>query len=244
MSTGNCLRHIAIIMDGNNRWAKKRGLLNINGHKAGVERIRDMLNTCRDNDVQALTLFAFSSENWNRPKREVDALMRLFHNYLTNESPQLRDEGVRLRVIGGRDRFSSKVLAAIEKAEDITREGTTDLVIAADYGGKWDITSAAKKIAIEVAAGRLSADDVSEELMDSYMSTAELPPLDLLIRTGGEERISNFLMWQAAYAELYFSDQLWPDFTSADLTAAIAEFNRRQRRFGLTGDQIASSSKA
>ncbi|GAB1259334.1 polyprenyl diphosphate synthase [Aurantivibrio plasticivorans] len=231
-------------MDGNNRWAKKRGLLNINGHKAGVERIRDMLNTCRDNDVQALTLFAFSSENWNRPKREVDALMRLFHNYLTNESPQLRDEGVRLRVIGGRDRFSSKVLAAIEKAEDITREGTTDLVIAADYGGKWDITSAAKKIAIEVAAGRLSADDVSEELMDSYMSTAELPPLDLLIRTGGEERISNFLMWQAAYAELYFSDQLWPDFTSADLTAAIAEFNRRQRRFGLTGDQIASSSKA
>ncbi|GAB1256751.1 polyprenyl diphosphate synthase [Aurantivibrio plasticivorans] len=244
MSSEKNLRHIAIIMDGNNRWAKKRGLLNINGHKAGVERIRDMLNTCRDNSVEALTLFAFSSENWNRPKREVDALMRLFHNYLTNESPQLRDEGVRLRVIGGRDRFSDKVLGAIENAEDITLNGSTDLVIAADYGGKWDITRAAKNIAIEVAAGRLLEDDISEEVMDKHMSTADLPPLDLLIRTGGEQRISNFLMWQAAYAELYFSSKLWPDFSSADLLVAIDEFNRRQRRFGLTGDQIAGSSKA
>ncbi len=231
-------RHIAIIMDGNNRWAKKRGLLNINGHKAGVERIRDMLDICRDNNVDALTLFAFSSENWQRPKREVDALMSLFHTYLKKESPRMKEEGIQLRVVGGRDRFSKKVLDAISYAESHTAGGEQHLVIAADYGGKWDIATACQKVAQKVVDGDITVDDINENLLDEAVSLADLPTLDLLIRTGGELRISNFLLWQAAYAELYFSDQLWPDFSQQDLQAAIDEFTRRQRRFGLTGDQI------
>ncbi|MCW8194287.1 di-trans,poly-cis-decaprenylcistransferase [Proteobacteria bacterium 005FR1] len=225
-------------MDGNSRWAKKRGMLHINGHKAGVERIRDMLTVCRDEGVEALTLFAFSSENWKRPAREVDALMKLFQNYLKGESPRLREEGIRLRVIGGRDRFSPKVLDAIQTAEEMTRAGTTHLVIAADYGGKWDIVNATKAIAAKVARGELAVDDIDETTIDAELSMPDLPPPDLLIRTGGEYRISNFLLWQTAYAELYFSTRLWPDFTSEDLSEAVAEFHRRQRRFGLTGDQV------
>lgn len=238
VGSNNSLRHIAIIMDGNSRWAKKRGMLHINGHKAGVERIRDMLTVCRDEGVEALTLFAFSSENWKRPAREVDALMKLFQNYLKGESPRLREEGIRLRVIGGRDRFSPKVLDAIQTAEEMTRAGTTHLVIAADYGGKWDIVNATKAIAAKVARGELAVDDIDETTIDAELSMPDLPPPDLLIRTGGEYRISNFLLWQTAYAELYFSTRLWPDFTSEDLSEAVAEFHRRQRRFGLTGDQV------
>lgn len=244
VSNNNSLKHIAIIMDGNSRWAKKRGLLHINGHKAGVERIRDMLTVCRDNNVQALTLFAFSSENWNRPSREVDALMRLFHTYLSQETPRLKEEGVRLRVIGGREKFSAKVLQAIHTAESETRAGTTDLVIAADYGGKWDILQAAKQLASEVVEGTRSLEQINEAGIDAALTTADLPPLDLLIRTGGEYRISNFLLWQAAYAELFFSERLWPDFTSDDLAAAIQTFHQRQRRFGLTGDQVTGASGA
>lgn len=232
------MRHIAIIMDGNNRWAKKRGLIHFNGHKAGVERIRDLMTLCRDQGIQALTLFAFSSENWSRPKREVDSLMNLFRTYLSKESPRLKEEGIRLRVIGGRERFSAKILSAIEKAEKLTAEGTTDLVIAADYGGKWDIANACRELARKIERGELEAADIDEEAINSFMSLADLPPPDLLIRTGGEYRISNFLLWQAAYAELYFSEKLWPDFSEQDLHEAIAEFNRRQRRFGLSGDQV------
>jgi undecaprenyl diphosphate synthase len=231
-------RHIAIIMDGNGRWAKRRGLLNINGHKAGVERIRDMLDICRDNSVEALTLFAFSSENWQRPKREVDALMNLFHTYLQKESPRMREESIRLRVIGGRTRFNDKILAAIEQAETLTQNGNRHLVIAADYGGKWDIAMACRAIAARVQRGELSIDEIDECELDKSVALADLPQLDLLIRTGGEVRISNFLLWQSAYAELYFSDKLWPDFTQQDLQASIDEFRRRQRRFGLTVDQI------
>lgn len=242
MGSENRLRHVAIIMDGNSRWARKRGLIHVNGHKAGVERIRDMLTVCRDEEVNTLTLFAFSSENWSRPAREVDALMSLFHNYLTKEGPRLRDEGIRLRIIGGRERFSARILKAIEKAEAETRQGTTNLVIAADYGGKWDICNAARRMAEEVLQGRLDLDEIDEEHLDQSLSTAGLPPLDLLIRTGGEYRISNFLLWQAAYAELYFSERLWPDFTTDDLRAAMAEFRRRQRRFGRSGDQVQESS--
>jgi undecaprenyl diphosphate synthase len=238
------LRHIAIIMDGNSRWAKKRGMVHINGHKAGVERIRDMLTVCRDEGVQALTLFAFSSENWKRPAREVNALMNLFHNYLNKEAPRLKEESIQLRVIGGRDRFSKKVLTAVEKAENLTRGGNTHLVIAADYGGKWDIANAARALAAKVAAGTLAVDQICEQTITSELAMADLPPPDLLIRTGGEYRISNFLLWQAAYAELYFSQKLWPDFLSGDLTQAIAEFHRRQRRFGLTGEQIHEASGA
>ncbi len=238
MSDSHIPRHIAIIMDGNGRWAKKRTLPRFAGHKAGVETVRRVVKLCIEYKIEVLTLFAFSSENWSRPKREVDALMSLFHTYLSKESPRLKEEGIRLRVIGGRERFSAKILSAIEKAENLTAEGTTDLVIAADYGGKWDITNACREIAIKVAQGKLTSEDVDEDLVESFMSLADLSPPDLLIRTGGEYRISNFLLWQTAYAELYFSEKLWPDFSEQDLHAAIAEYNRRQRRFGLTGDQV------
>lgn len=238
MSQRNALQHIAIIMDGNNRWAKKRGFAHLRGHKAGVERIRDMLTMCRDHHIQALTLFAFSSENWRRPKREVDALMDLFHTYLTNEAPQLQKEGVRLRVIGSRERFSKKILNAIDYAEHLTEVGRSQLIIAADYGGKWDITQACQRIGERIKSGELEPSAVDEQLFNEYVLLSDLPPVDLLIRTGEELRISNFLLWQIAYAELYFSNKLWPDFSETDLKAAIDEFYRRQRRFGLTGDQV------
>jgi undecaprenyl diphosphate synthase len=225
-------------MDGNNRWAKKRNAMGIAGHKAGVERLRDVLSACSDYGINTLTVFAFSSENWQRPEKEVDALMTLFHLYLTNESKKLRKEGVRLRVIGSRERFSKKLLKAIDNAEKIASEGERTLVIAADYGGQWDITQAAKTVAKKVLLGEMSVDDIHENSLGDALCTADLPPLDLLIRTGGERRISNFLLWQAAYAELYFSDDLWPDFGKESLGEAVQDFARRQRRFGLTGDQV------
>jgi undecaprenyl diphosphate synthase len=232
------LQHVAIIMDGNNRWAKKRGAMGIVGHKAGVERLRDVLSACRDHEISVLTVFAFSSENWQRPAKEVDALMSLFHLYLTNESKKLKKEGVRLCVIGSRERFNKKLLNAIDKAEKIASEGDRTLVIAADYGGQWDVTQAVKNIAQKVLQGEMSVDNVNVDQLASGLSTSGLPPLDLLIRTGGEKRISNFLLWQAAYAELYFSDDLWPDFDRQSFDKAVDDFYQRQRRFGLTGDQV------
>lgn len=238
------LQHVAIIMDGNNRWAKKNKLIGIAGHKAGVERLRDVLAACKEYGINTLTVFAFSSENWLRPAKEVEALMTLFHLYLTNESKKLKQEGVRLQVIGNRDRFSKKLLKAIENAERIASEGERTLVIAADYGGQWDITHAAKQIAAQVVNGDIGLEDISDERLAGELSTAHLPPLDLLIRTGGEQRISNFLLWQAAYAELYFSDDLWPDFGRESLHQAVVDFMQRQRRFGLTGDQVDAKNKA
>lgn len=234
----NSLRHVAIIMDGNNRWAKQQGKLGIAGHKAGVERIRDVLAACRKRGVEALTLFAFSSENWKRPPKEVEALMGLFYNYLKKEAKKLADDGVRLKVIGSRDRFDQRLLAAIEEAENIAQGEESTLVIAADYGGKWDIANAAKSLAQKVAIGELDWQNVDETAMEPFISTADLPPLDLLIRTGGEYRISNYLLWQAAYAELYFSPLLWPDFGADAMNQAADEFHTRQRRFGKTSEQI------
>jgi undecaprenyl diphosphate synthase len=225
-------------MDGNNRWAKQRGSLGIAGHKAGVERLRDVLSACNDHDIEVLTVFAFSSENWQRPAKEVDALMSLFHLYLTHESKKLKKEGVRLRVIGSRERFRKKLLKSIEVAEKIACEGKRTLVIAADYGGQWDIAQAAKNIAKKVVEGALSIDNIDAQAVEDHLCLPDLPPLDLLIRTGGEKRISNFLLWQAAYAELYFSDALWPDFDRQCLDNAVEDYQQRQRRFGLTGDQI------
>lgn len=236
--TTNTLRHVAIIMDGNNRWAKQRGMAGVSGHKVGVERIRDVMSACQELGIEVLTLFAFSSENWKRPPIEVEALMSLFLLYLKKEARELHKKGVRLRVIGNRSRFSPAIQKAIEAAEDATRDGETTLVIAADYGGRWDIAQAAKRVAEEAVAGRLATDDINEDLLHRYTSMADLPELDLLIRTGGEIRISNFLLWQAAYAELYFSDKLWPDFDGAELHAAAAAFKERQRRFGLTSEQV------
>lgn len=240
--SSNSLRHIAVIMDGNNRWAKQRGLSGVAGHKVGVERIRDVMSACQELGVEVLTLFAFSSENWKRPSKEVEALMSLFLGYLKQESKELRKKNVRLRVIGDRERFSQRLQKAIATAEEATREGTTTLVIAADYGGHWDIAQAARKLAERVAAGELLASEIDEKALHLHTSLSDLPAPDLLIRTGGEQRISNFLLWQCAYAELYFTPVLWPDFGASDLNLAAQDFSRRQRRFGLTGDQIGTPS--
>lgn len=238
--SSNVLRHVAIIMDGNNRWAKREGKTGISGHRAGVERIRDVLAACRKNGVEVLTVFAFSSENWRRPPREVEALMGLFYSYLKREAKRLAQENVCLKVIGSRARFDEKLCRAIEEAEQIASGGEATLVIAADYGGKWDIIEAARAAVQRVLSGDIHIDDLDEHLIDEGISTAALPPLDLLIRTGGEFRISNFLLWQAAYAELYFSPLLWPEFDAAATDGAIADFYSRQRRFGQTGDQVAA----
>lgn len=240
----NQLRHVAIIMDGNNRWAKQRGMPGVSGHKVGVERIRDAMTACEELGVEVLTVFAFSSENWRRPPIEVEALMSLFLLYLKNEAKALKKKGVRLKVIGNRSRFSPSIQKAIGEAETMTADGKMTLVIAADYGGRWDIAEAAKKLAQQVVDGALTLEQLDENLLDQQTSLAGLPPLDLLIRTGGEVRISNFLLWQAAYAELYFSDKLWPDFDGAELKLAAESFYARQRRFGMTGDQIEAGTHA
>lgn len=230
------LKHLAIIMDGNNRWAKREGKQGIAGHRVGVERIRDVLNACREHQIEVLTVFAFSSENWRRPPKEVEALMSLFYTYLKKEASKLAQEKVRLKVIGNRSRFDAKLVAAIEEAEAIAHTGEATLVIAADYGGCWDIAQAAQQAAQDVASGKASG--ITEEQIGNYLTTSDLPPLDLLIRTGGEYRISNFLIWQAAYAELFFSDKLWPEFDAAALKEAVDAYYNRQRRFGKTGDQV------
>ncbi|WP_317931880.1 polyprenyl diphosphate synthase [Halioxenophilus sp. WMMB6] len=226
------LKHVAIIMDGNNRWAKQRGMLGSSGHKAGVERIRDVLTACTDHKIEVITLFAFSSENWRRPPKEVEALMGLFLSYLRREAKKLNKEGVRIRIIGDRTRFSGRIQQAIADAESIANSGDRTLVIAADYGGKWDIANACKQLAEQVAKGELAPEAIDEELLNQYTSLADMPPVDLLIRTGGELRISNFLLWQCAYAEFYFTDVFWPDFDAAELKKAVDSFYTRQRRFG------------
>jgi len=242
MTNPDSLRHIAIIMDGNNRWAKQRSLPGAAGHKRGVERVRDILEACRHLHIEALTLFAFSSENWSRPKVEVAGLMTLFSVYLKKETAKLKEEGVRIKVIGGRERFSEKLKAQIAWAENETAAGTMTLALAVDYGGRWDIAQAAQKLAEKVQRGELKASEIDESLLDKQMCLAELPPVDLLIRTSGELRISNFLLWQCAYAELYFTDVYWPDFDEAQLHRAIAEFHSRQRRFGLRDESFPANA--
>lgn len=242
--SGNALRHIAIIMDGNNRWAKQRGKPGPSGHKAGVEKIREVMESCKRHNIDVLTLFAFSSENWKRPPLEVEALMSLFLNYLKREAQKLNEQGVRLRVIGRRDRFSNKIQKAIAEAEAMTSDGPTTLVIAADYGGQWDMANAARLVAEKVAIGQLNPAEITPATIQQHLCMADLPELDLLIRTGGEHRISNFLLWQAAYSELYFTDVYWPDFDSAALDAAVADYHQRQRRFGQTSEQVQKQGEA
>lgn len=232
------LRHVAIIMDGNNRWARQRGLAGIAGHQAGVERVRDVIEACKKHDVEVLTLFAFSSENWRRPPAEVQGLMSLFTSYLKKQIKPLKDENIRLKVIGSRDRFSDRLNKLIDDAEQQTAKGERTLVLAVDYGGKWDIAQAAQKLARKVEQGEISSDEINEELLGSEVSLGELPPVDLCIRTAGEQRISNFLLWQTAYAEFHFSDMFWPDFNEAAFDAAVQDYFRRQRRFGMTSEQI------
>ncbi|MGV6808162.1 MAG: polyprenyl diphosphate synthase [bacterium] len=232
------LKHLAVIMDGNNRWAQERGLSGIAGHENGVERIRTLLEACKEHNIDTLTLFAFSSENWARPEGEVRALMSLFASYLKREARRLAESNVRLQIIGSRKRFSSRLVKLIEEAEDITRHGARRLILAADYGGRWDIAEAAKSLARDVEKGQLKPDDIDEAKMQSRICLGNLPMPDLCIRTAGEHRLSNFLLWQLSYSELYFSDCYWPDFDAIELARAVDAYYNRQRRFGMTSEQM------
>ncbi len=232
-------RHVAIIMDGNGRWARQRHRPRHMGHQAGVKATRRVVELCSDRGIEALTIFAFSSENWRRPKSEVGLLMELFVTTLRREIGRLSKKDVRMRFIGERTAFAEKLQAEMHEAEERTRTNTgLCLNIAVNYGGRWDVTQAARTIAEKVQAGELQAADVDVERMASYMNLADLPEPDLFIRTGGERRISNFLLWQLAYTELYFTDCLWPDFDEAEFDAALQDFASRQRRFGRTGEQV------
>ena len=226
-------RHIAIIMDGNGRWAKARGMPRIAGHRRGAEALRRTLIAASEIGIPYLTLFGFSSENWKRPRDEVGELMGLLRHYLAGEIAELHKNGVRLRVIGEIGRLSADLITLIANAETLTRDNTgINLTVALSYGGRAEIAAAARAIAAKVAEGALTVEAVDEDSISRHLFTADLPDPDLLIRTSGEQRISNFLLWQCAYAELVFTRTLWPDFGRGDLEQAIAEFGCRERRYG------------
>jgi len=230
-------RHVAIIMDGNGRWARQRRLPRIAGHRRGVEAVRGVVKACADRGVGYLTLFAFSSENWRRPPAEVARLMQLFLAALENEVQKLHRNGIRLKVIGERSRFDRKIQALIAEGESLTaaNPGLT-LTIAANYGGRWDVLQALSRFTAERPAA--AAAGLEEQALAPYLSMAYAPEPDLFIRTGGEQRVSNFLLWQLAYTELYFTDTLWPDFDAAALEEAFTSYRRRERRFGRTSEQL------
>lgn len=232
-------RHVAIILDGNNRWAKRRKLPGLAGHKAGVERVREVVEACGELGVEVLTLFAFSSENWNRPPREVNGLMGLFLRALRRETARLKRNRIRLKVIGEVSRFSPVIQKHIQEAERLTADNAdVTLVIAANYGGRWDIANATKQIAQKIANGDLDPEQVNESLIEQHLSTFGFPTPDLMIRTSGEQRMSNFLLWQCAYSEYYFTDTLWPDFGREAFQLALQAYAGRQRRFGKTSEQV------
>jgi len=232
-------RHIAIIMDGNGRWAQKRMMPRIMGHHAGVKAVRNIVEYCAKENIEVLSLFAFSSENWRRPKDEVSLLMELFMSTLQTQVDKLDRNNIRLRIIGDKTAFSEKLQTKIAEAEQQTANNTgMTLVIAANYGGRWDITQAVRKIVACIKSGDIQEQAINEELISEYLVTADLPEPDLFIRSGGEERVSNFLLWQLAYTEFFFTDVLWPDFDQAMMQKAIDSFKGRQRRFGHTGEQI------
>jgi undecaprenyl diphosphate synthase len=232
-------RHVAIIMDGNGRWAEQRNLPRFAGHKAGVETVRSVVQLSGELGIEALTLFAFSSENWRRPKKEVGLLMELFLTALEREVNKLHESRVRLRVIGDLTQFPKKLQKRIQDSMSMTA-GNHGLIlnIAANYGGKWDITQATKKVAQQVRDGVLTVEQIDEQSIADNLELSDLPEPDLFIRTGGEQRISNFLIWQLAYTELYFARVLWPDFDREEFASAVKSFASRQRRFGHTGNQI------
>lgn len=236
-------RHIAIIMDGNGRWAQKRFMPRAVGHQAGVKTVRKIVEYCAINHIEVLTLFAFSSENWRRPENEVSLLMALFMATLQREIDKLHRNNIRLRFIGDRSAFPKKLQTKMAEGEAQTEHNTAlTLVIAANYGGHWDMCQAFQRIAAKITASELTAQEITEELINQHLSTANLPEPDLFIRTGGEERVSNFMLWQLAYAEMYFTPTLWPDFDQNCLAEAITSFKGRQRRFGHTGEQVLSQS--
>lgn len=235
-------KHVAVIMDGNGRWAKKRFLPRVAGHVKGVELVREMVRACLERGVQYLTLFAFSSENWRRPQEEVTLLMQLFVKALEQEVEKLDRNGVRLRVIGDLDRFEPRLQELIRQAEAKTAGNTRlDLTIAANYGGRWDIMQAANRM---LAAQPEKREGWQESDLEPHLSMSFAPEPDLFIRTGGEERISNFLLWQLAYTELYFTPTLWPDFNTTEFDKAIASFQQRERRFGRTSEQLVEKTDA
>lgn len=227
-------KHVAIIMDGNNRWAKRNGVTGPAGHRAGVEAVRGVLEACQHHGVEVLTLFAFSSENWGRPQPEVRALLALLSRYLRNEVKELHKDGICLRLMGQRSRFSPRLQKLMRQSEELTQHNTSaTLVIAVDYGGQWDIAQACRQVAVQVQAGKLQPEDVTPQLIDQHVSISDLPRPDLCIRTGGDARISNFMLWHFAYSELYFTETLWPDFDEAEFALALGDYSARERRFGL-----------
>ncbi len=238
-------RHIAVIMDGNGRWARQRGLPRYVGHPVGVEAVRRIVEACVERGIEVLTLFAFSSENWQRPQKEVSLIMDLFIRSLKKEARRLHRNGVKLRIIGDRRAFPNKLQSRIAEVEAMT-EGNQGLVlqVAANYGGRWDITQAARQLAERVKAGEMEPGQVDEAALSHALSFSDQPEPDLFIRTGGERRLSNFLLWQCAYTELYFTDLLWPDFDKAALDEALQDYASRQRRFGRTGEQVSDRAEA
>lgn len=231
---GNYPRHLAIIMDGNNRWAKKHGVSGPEGHAAGVDSLREIVRTCSDLEViEALTVFAFSSENWSRPNQEVEALMALLLKALIEEIPELNRNDVRMEIIGDRHLFSENLQKQMEEAEALTAQNKKMvLIIALNYGGRWDIVNAGQKLAKKIEQGEIRPEDITEEQFQQQLCLGQYPMPDLCIRTGDEQRISNFLLWQLAYSELYFSDRYWPDFKPEDLKEILLWYQKRQRRFG------------
>ena len=235
----NLPQHVAIIMDGNGRWAQRQGKPRVWGHKRGVEAVRRSVSFCRELGIKSLTLFAFSSENWRRPEEEVSTLMQLFLMVLQSEVKSLHKHNVRLKIVGDLTPFSDKLREKIDQAEQLTAQNDAmTLNIAANYGGRWDITNACRALAHRVQQGIIAPEDIDEQCLAGYTQLSDQPELDLLIRTGGDIRISNFLLWQAAYAELWFTETLWPDFDQQVFSEAIAAFVNRERRFGCTGEQI------
>ena len=238
----NLPRHVAIIMDGNGRWARRRQLPRIAGHRAGVENVRVIVKYCAESGIDTLTLFAFSSENWRRPPTEVKLLFALFVRVLEQEVERLHEAGVRLRVVGDRVPFPRKLQNCIARAEERTRDNRElNLVIAANYGGRWDIAQAVRTLATRVAAGELDPAQITPDLIATELVLADLPEPDLFIRSGGEQRISNYLLWQLAYTELYFTECLWPDFDTDEFEKALKSYATRQRRFGMTGEQVSGT---
>lgn len=241
--------HLAIIMDGNRRWARQRGIAAIRGHRQGADTLKDIAREASNLDIRWLTAFAFSFENWSRPKPEIDGLMGLLRSFLENDIGELNDQNVKLRVIGNRERLGAKLVGLIDWAERSTAGNTgLNLTLALDYGGRQEIAAAVRILASEVQSGIVSVDEIKEDVIKSRMTSAALPEIDLLIRTGGEQRVSNFMLWDISYAELYFSPVLWPDFTKDDLGAALDDFANRDRRFGgdaveQVGDRVTSIAK-
>ena len=237
-------RHVAIIMDGNNRWARRRGLPGFEGHRAGERAVQAVISVCARKKVEVLTLFAFSSENWRRPEDEVRHLMGLFLEALDERVRELHEHNIRLRFIGARDAFSQPLQQGMAAAEQLTADNKgMVLAIAVNYGGQWDITQAAQQLAEDVAAGRRTPQEITAEALQGRLMLGDLPAPDLLIRTGGECRLSNFLLWQAAYSELFFSPLLWPDFDERALADALKDYAGRQRRFGRSGEQLAAQDE-